>query len=92
MIEEAILKKYLLYDSSIWTGLLTVHTSTDLSAYYDRQLVNITSMVLEIVGVNRKAVKTFTKVLPSFTHYVYTGFSISEEIYSNINDPYRGTG
>ena len=76
----------------MWTELLTVHTITDLSAYYDRQLANITSMVLETAGVNRKAVKTFVKVLPSFTHHVYTSFGISEATYSSINKYYSSTG
>ena len=35
----------------------------DLEACYDRQLVNIESLVLESIGANRKALLLFAKIL-----------------------------
>ena len=41
------------------------HVVTDLEAYYDRQLTNIKSIMLESIGVDRKAVKLFVQVIPA---------------------------
>lgn len=78
-INKAILKKRLLYDSSIQTKLPTVQVVTDLSACYDRQLANVESMVLKSVGINRLTLRVFAKVLLRLMHHICTSFGISEK-------------
>ena len=56
---------------------------TDLSAYYDRQLANIESLVLESVGVNRLVIRIVAKVLSRFSYHICTGFGISKDYYGS---------
>ena len=49
-------------------------------------------MVLELSGVDKKAVRIFAKILLLFQHYVYTGFDISKESYSSKVEHYGRTG
>ena len=77
-IDEAILKKMLLYDCSMFNQKPTVYVITNLEAYYDRQLSNIYGMVEESIGIDREGVKLISKVLPVLKHFVCTGFGISK--------------
>ena len=85
-IEEAILEKRLLHNSSIQNKEETMHIITDLSACYNQQLVNITSIVLELIGINRKAIRIFVKILLSFKYFICTSFGISKETYRSESE------
>ena len=63
-----------------------------MAAYYDCQLANIESLVLESIGIDRKVLTLIIKILPHFKHYIYTGFGISSSFYSDEQDEYGGTG
>ena len=90
-IDNTILEKYLICDISIWTILPTVYVLTDLKACYNRQLVSIESIVLELIRADRKALIVFAKVLPAFQHFICTGYGINKDSYGSIEDLYRGT-
>ena len=51
-IDKAILEKRLLYNTSMFTRSNTVYTITNLEAYYDRQLANIGSILIELIRVD----------------------------------------
>ena len=91
-IEEALLEKYLFYDSTMQNNIKVITTIIDLEAYYDRQLLNIEEIVEEAVGIDRKAIKLIIKVLPRIEHYVHTKFGISSMSYSSELEYYVGTG
>ena len=73
------------------TKQISLHIITNLSTCYDRQLANIESLVLELVGVNRQIIVLIAKVLPSFKHYIYTSYGICKSNYESETDPYVGT-
>ena len=52
-IDKTLMEKRLIYDSSMIIEEKSVYIVTDLSTYYDRQLANVSSILLELVGVNR---------------------------------------
>ena len=51
---------------------------TDLTAYYDRQLAEIRSIVEELIGIERKLIQLIAKVLPIMEHHIYTSFGASD--------------
>jgi len=91
-IEDALLEKRLLYNASRITKEISSHVITNLSTYYDRQLANIESLVLESVEVNRQIAALIVKVLPSFKYYIYTSYGICKSNYGSETDSYGGTG
>ena len=50
-IENVILEKRIIYDHSALTYEKTIYNMTDLEACYNRQLLNIRSIIQELVGV-----------------------------------------
>ena len=84
LIETAILEKQLIMDRSLLTMKVTVYNLTNLKSCYNRQLANVGSMVEESVGRNRKAMMLFTKIIPIFKYYIYTGFGISNKSYGGV--------
>ena len=73
-----MLEKQLMHDASIQNSQPTLHNILDLKAYYDYRLPSLGYMVQEAVGVNRQALKVFTKVLLIMEHHVCAGFRISQ--------------
>ena len=69
----------------------TVHNLTNLQLHYGRELPNFTSMIEELVTIERKLMYLFTKVLLIFKHFTYIGYRISKEFYSRSNNPMRET-
>ena len=69
-IEEAILKKRLMYNYSMFNYKPMVYVITDLEAYYDRQLSNICRIVEESLGISRQGIKLIAKVLPVLKYYI----------------------
>jgi len=63
-----------------------------MRVYIGVQLANIGSIIEESVSKNRSVMKLFTKLIPVWIHYIYTGYSISEEFYSGKDSPQAGTG
>ena len=57
----------------------TVHNFADLLSWCDMQLANAYGVIEEEAGVERMAIKLFTKVIPRFEHCIHTNFGISEE-------------
>ena len=62
-IDNALLEKRLLYDSSIITRKKSTYVVTDLVAYYDRQLLHIEILVMESVEIDRK----FTIIMANYS-------------------------
>ena len=69
-----------------------MHVMTDLAAYYDRQLLNIESMIVELVGVDRAFMKLVAKILLSIEHHICIGYRVSRESYGNAKENYAETG
>jgi len=86
------MEKRLICDSSVITEEKTAHVVTDLSACYDRQLVNVSSILLESTGINRQVTRLFAKILPSFNHHICSGFSISKQSYRSPSNHYSSIG
>ena len=55
----------------------------DLESCYNRQLVNLISIVLESISIDRKAIKLTIKVISSITHYICTEYGISTLTYGS---------
>ena len=91
-IETAILQKRLTFDHSLLETKQTVYNFTDLQSCYDRQLVNIRSIVEELVGRNRSAMKLFTKLMPNFQRHVSTGHRVSSNFHGGEEEKLEGTG
>ena len=85
-IEDALLKKRLMNDNSLLNRKRTVHNMIDLKLCYNQQLVEIDSIVQELVRVERLSVKLFTKLLPIMEHYICTSHRTSKEFYSGVNE------
>ena len=68
-----------------------MYAITDLAACYDWQLANIEGMVLELTGIERKATRLFTKILPIMIHHIYSRFEVSHDTYRSKLDLIRGT-
>ena len=69
-----------------------MHTIIDLELYYDRQLVNLISIVLESIGIDRKVIKLIMKVILAIIHYTYMGYGISTHTYRSKSKRTSGTG
>jgi len=91
-IDEAILEKRLMYDTSVRDSKPMIHNISDLKACYDRQLSNIRYMMQESVGVQRYAIKVFQKVLPIMNYHICTDFGVSKNYYSYKREKLEGTG
>ena len=86
LIETALLEKQLIFDNSLIEIKPTIYALTDLQSCYDRQLPNIGSIVEEVVGRNRYAMKLYTKLMPNFRHYVSTAFGVSTDFYGGEDE------
>jgi len=64
----------------------------DLELYYDRQLVNLISIVLESIGIDRKVIKLIMKVIPAMTHCIWMGYRISINAYRSKSERTARTG
>ena len=80
-IETAILEKQLILDNSLLSLEKTMYNLTDLKSCCNRQLLNIESIVEESIRRNWNAINLFTKIIPVFQHYMWTGFGMSERAY-----------
>ena len=89
-IETAILQKRLIFDNSLITMKPTIYVITDLQSCYDKQLVNVGSIVEESVGRNRQVMKLFIKIMPKFKRYISTGYRISANYYRKENKELAG--
>ena len=58
----------------------------DLQACYNRQLVQIESIVQELVGVEGKLMKILTKILAITEYYISTSFRASNKYYSRYRE------
>jgi len=58
------MEKRLIYDCSIVIQKPITYVITDLTTYYNRQLPNIESLVIELAGLNQNIVVLIAKVLP----------------------------
>ena len=65
---------------------------TDLQSCYDQQLVNVGSVVEESVGLNRSAMKLFTKLMPNFERHASTGHGVSNTYYRGEEEKLEETG
>ena len=63
-INDIILEKRLVFDNSMIIGEHNICNIIDLQLCYDRKRTEIGLIVQESVGVQRKAIKIVTKVLP----------------------------
>jgi len=59
-----------------------------LAACYNYQLANIESLVLELIGIDRKVLTLIAKILSHFKYYMCTGFGISSSFYGDEQDEY----
>ena len=55
----------------------------DLESYYDTQLANLTSIILESISIDRKVIKLIMKVIPAMTYCACTGYGISKNTYGS---------
>ena len=90
-IAIVILQKRLIFDNSLILMKHTIYTIMNLQSCYDRQLPNVGSIVEELVGCNRNAMKLYTKIMPKLEHYVSTGYGISDGFYGG-NTELANTG
>ena len=59
----------------------TIHNFADLESWYVRKLSNVCELVKDVVGVDRWAVKLFTKVTLHFKYCTHTNYGINNEFY-----------
>ena len=76
-IKLAVLEKRLICNHSKIKCEETAYNLTDLKAYYDRELLEIISIVEESTGIEREPVKLFVKILPKMQYFMSTGFGMS---------------
>ena len=81
MVDTILLEKWLIFDASMKNREITVHNITDLEAYYNRQLPNVSYLIQESVGFRRKGIKTIVNVITKFKYHVHTNFGISRSFY-----------
>ena len=62
-IETALLEKRIIFDNSMLTMENTIYTFTDLKACYNKQLINLGSIIEESVERDRNAIMIFAKIL-----------------------------
>ena len=91
-IENTILEKRLVYDYSRLTTATTIHNMIDLKSCYNRQLLQIRSIIEESVGIERKLIKLIANLLLVMKYHVCTVYSVSESYYSREQDQTAGTG
>ena len=91
-IESALLEKRIIFDHSLLGCKQNIYHLTDLQSCYDRQLVNIGSIIEESIGVNRNGMQLFSKIIPRWKHYIYTSFGISNMYYGGDDREMAGTG
>ena len=91
-IETAILQKRLIFDNSLIEIKSSIYNFTDLKSCYDRQLANVGSIVEELVGRNRAAMKLCTKIMPKLKRHISTGYEISEHYHGGEEDQLAGAG
>ena len=77
-IDEVILERRLLYNTSKIIMIPIIHVVTDLATCYDKKLVEIEGIVLELTGIDRHATRLFSKVLPIMLYYICSGYGISD--------------
>ena len=63
-----------------------MHNMTDLEAYYNRKLPNISSIIQELVGVEWKIIKLLIKVILRFEHYVCTSYRVNTTYYKGLTE------
>ena len=90
LIETILLEKRLIYDLSTWNNYPIIYNVTDLEACYDRQLLIISGLMQELVGVNRKVIKAISNIIAKFNHFICTYFGIYKEKYEGDNDQLAG--
>ena len=91
-INEALIEKRLIQNSSLIMEEKPVHIVIDLSTCCDRQLANVSSILLESVGANRQAIRLIAKILPVFKYYTCSRFGISQQSYRSPSKYYGRTG
>ena len=64
----------------------TIHNMTDLEAYYNWQLPEVSGLIQESVGVTRKAIKTIVQIILTLNHYICTYFGVRNKKYSRESD------
>ena len=69
----------------------TIYMIIDIATCYDRQLLNIESLIVELVGINRKIVILIAKVHLILQYYMCIRFGISTQSYRSWNDKYART-
>ena len=80
-----------MFDKSLIDMKLTIYNFTDLHSCYDRQLANVGSIVEELVGRNRVAMKLFTRLMLRFKYYISTGYRVSGNYYGGECEEITGT-
>ena len=80
-IESTILEKRLIMDNSLLSRKLAIYYLTDVQACYNWQLAEVSGILEESVGRDRKVLKLIAKVIPNWNHYISTSFGISNTYY-----------
>ena len=65
-IESALLEKRIVFDNSLIRCKKNIYHLTDLKSCYDRQLVNIGTLIEESIGVNRNGMQLILKIIPRY--------------------------
>ena len=78
-------------DNSILLSKQALYYLIDLQACYNRQLLEMSGMLEEFVGRERKEIKLITKVIINQNHYVSTSFRVSIIHYGGENNHLTGT-
>ena len=82
----AILEKRIIYDNSLLNRKMTMHNMMDLKSYYDRHLVEIGSIIQELVGVKRLKIKSFSKLILVIEYHICTSYGTSTEFYRGLQE------
>ena len=91
-IESALLEKRIVFDNSLILCKKVIYHLIDLKSCYDWQLVNISALIEELIGVNKNRMQLMTKIILRLKHYISTAFRISEEYYGGEDQIIAGTG
>ena len=86
LIEEALLEKRLLYGISTKNRKQIVYTIKDFELYYNRQLANLISIILESISIGRKAIKLIMKITLAMTYYICIVYGISTSTYNSESE------
>jgi len=90
-IEMVIFGKKLIYDASTLNQLKAIYNMTDLEACFNRQLANASSVLQELIKIERVVIKLISKVLSIFERHICTSYSISKQFYGGTQDKQGGT-